>query len=189
MKRYCEGVFGTSITTVNVNYLTKTVEFDGSRITLNLCDTMGTEKFFSISKNYIRKSDACLFIYDVTSINSFNQIEQWVNEYSESSDKSLSTSCILVGNKSDVKDEERIVSTQQGKDLAENYKMEFFECSALNGDNIDAIFQHAIKLIKSNSQEKEEEKPKAQEKKKQTVDIAPKPAEQTKEKSGCCHLL
>lgn len=42
---------------------------------------------------------------------------------------------ILVGNKSDI-GSERKVSIEDGKKLAEKYKMPFFECSAKTGYNI-----------------------------------------------------
>ena len=58
---------------------------------------------------------------------------------------------ILVGNKKD--DEEmRQVTAEQGEDMAENYKLPFFECSAKTGDNLDAAFDKLVKMMLEISQ-------------------------------------
>lgn len=40
-------------------------------------DTAGQEKFHSISKSYFRGSDACVIVFDVTSKESFQNLEKW----------------------------------------------------------------------------------------------------------------
>ncbi len=56
---------------------------------------------------------------------------------------------VLVGNKTDLK-EKRVVTTEEGKTFAEENGMQFFESSALTGDNIDKIFISACQTINEN---------------------------------------
>lgn len=46
-----------------------------------------------------------------------------------------------MGNKADVNQVERVVSLQEGQQLAERYKLPFFEASAKENININEIFE------------------------------------------------
>ena len=53
---------------------------------------------------------------------------------------------ILIGNKSDLKDE-RKVSYKEGENFAKKYNIKFFECSAKEGINVKEAFQCLIDNI------------------------------------------
>ena len=48
---------------------------------------------------------------------------------------------VLVGNKSDMDESRRAVPYSRGQALADEFKMQFFETSAKNNTNVDAVFQ------------------------------------------------
>ena len=54
---------------------------------------------------------------------------------------------VLCGNKADLEGD-RVVSTEEGKALAEEYGVEFFETSALTGGNVEGMFTALAKTIK-----------------------------------------
>ena len=56
---------------------------------------------------------------------------------------------VLIGNKIDLK-EERCVSYEDGLNLAKQYKIPFFECSAKKGTCINEIFDEADKIHMKN---------------------------------------
>ena len=58
----------------------------------------------------------------------------------------------LIGNKSDLK-ESRVVSTEEGQELADKYGILFYETSAKDGTNIKEIFQKTGQKIYKNIKE------------------------------------
>lgn len=53
---------------------------------------------------------------------------------------------ILVGNKCDMEDE-RVVSFERGKQLADQLGLEFFETSAKENINVKAVFERLVDII------------------------------------------
>uniref|UniRef100_A0A6B2LU05 Uncharacterized protein n=1 Tax=Arcella intermedia TaxID=1963864 RepID=A0A6B2LU05_9EUKA len=53
---------------------------------------------------------------------------------------------VLVGNKCDLA-EQRVISTDQGEQLARKIKAKFLETSAKNRVNVDAVFETLLRLI------------------------------------------
>jgi len=58
----------------------------------------------------------------------------------------------LIGNKCDLKDN-RIISTEEGQELADKYGILFYETSALDGTNIKEIFKETGEQIYKNIKE------------------------------------
>ena len=52
---------------------------DDHLIALQVWDTAGQERFRSITKQYFRKADGVLVMYDVTSENSFTNVRNWMD--------------------------------------------------------------------------------------------------------------
>ena len=91
-------------------------------------------------------------MYDITDKSSFEVIPDWIESIQES--KGSDFPLILLGNKLD-KEDERKVSKEEGKNLADKYKIEFFETSNKNGTNINeaglAIVNTILNRAKENS--------------------------------------
>ena len=87
---------------------------------------------------------------------------------------------ILVGNKSDMENE-RKVTTQQGKEFATQYGMQFFETSAKNSTNVNEAFIAMTKEVMKNTSKKPPVN------KKDNVNISNAPSGQTLNSGkGCC---
>ena len=53
---------------------------------------------------------------------------------------------LLIGNKSDITDK-RVVSYEEGENLASQFKLNFIEASAKTAENIDSVFHQIAKNI------------------------------------------
>ena len=114
-------------------------------IPLKIIDTSGLERFFSISIKYVKSCLGILLVYSITDKHSFNYIEKYMKEYNK---KKINENVplILIGNKCDLENE-RIISFEEGQNLALKYNMKFYETSALDNININDCFQGLIDEI------------------------------------------
>ena len=51
----------------------------GNDVTLHITDTSGQEKYKSITQSFLRNVDGVIFVFDVTCIESFEKIKDWLN--------------------------------------------------------------------------------------------------------------
>ena len=138
LNRYLRNEFKQdSKSTVGVEFGSKQLKVCGTNIKLQIWDTAGQERYRSITSAYYKGSKGCFLVYDITSTQSFENIEKWYEEIIKTVDKDLSI--ILVGNKSDLENE-RQVTVEMGQDKAKNLNCPFFETSALNNTYIDTVF-------------------------------------------------
>ena len=130
--------------TVGVEFGSKQLKVDGVNIKLQIWDTAGEERYRAITSAYYKGSKGCFIVYDITSEISFENVEKWYEEIRKSAEKEISV--ILIGNKCDLENE-RKVSIEMGQNTAKNLNCPFFETSALNNTNIEAVFQNISENI------------------------------------------
>ena len=85
-----------------------------------------------------------LYVYDITSLESFNKINEWFNKLPK---KDQYFSIILVGNKSDL-EKDRRVSKDEGMQLAKKFNAEFFETNAYDSKSIENLFKAMYNILK-----------------------------------------
>ncbi|XP_074167203.1 ras-related protein Rab-44 isoform X2 [Sminthopsis crassicaudata] len=126
--------FATGLTaTVGMDYRIKNLMVDNRRFALQLWDTAGQERYHSITKQFLRKADGIVLMYDVTCPGSFTHVRYWLDCIQESGPDDVVI--LLLGNKIDCV-KERLVSTEVGQLLAKEIGVIFGECSAVLGHNI-----------------------------------------------------
>jgi GTPase SAR1 family protein len=101
--------------------------------------------------HYLVGTQGAIIMYDITNINSLNNIPKWIQTIREN--KWLQARgeipIILVGNKSDLS-RDRIVSKEEGKLIKEKHGLSLFmEASLKTGEDVDAIFRELANLILS----------------------------------------
>ena len=69
-----------------------------------------------------------LLVYDVTDLNSFENIRQWMRNIEQYASDGINK--VLVGNKCDMDESKRAVPTSRGQALADEFGIRFFETSA-----------------------------------------------------------
>ncbi|XP_063354427.1 ras-related protein Rab-15-like isoform X1 [Pelmatolapia mariae] len=145
LRRFTESDFDTThISTIGIDFKMKTLEVDGTKVRVQIWDTAGQERYQTITKQYYRRAQGVIFVYDITDKLSFKHIAKWVSDVDEYTTQKMET--ILVGNKCD-DSLRREVSKNQGTKLAGSYGMEFFETSASKNININESFGRLTELV------------------------------------------
>ncbi|VDD79863.1 unnamed protein product [Mesocestoides corti] len=80
MYRFCTGDFYYNArATVGIDFKTKNMMIDGNVYTIEIWDTAGQEKFHSLARQYFRKCDGAILMYDVSSRESFLGVRDWIS--------------------------------------------------------------------------------------------------------------
>lgn len=143
--RYADDSFTSAfVSTVGIDFKVKTVFRNEKRVKLQIWDTAGQERYRTITTAYYRGAMGFILMYDVTNEESFNSVQDWVTQIQQYSWDNAQV--ILVGNKCDMEDE-RVVSTERGKQLADQLRLEFFESSAKENINVKIVFERLVDII------------------------------------------
>ena len=76
--------------------------------------------------------------YDVTNEESFKNVRKWMESIEEHADDEICK--VMVGNKVDLV-EDRLISTQEAKDTARQFSMEYFDASAKLNQGVQEVFE------------------------------------------------
>ncbi|XP_067168815.1 ras-related protein Rab-3A isoform X1 [Apteryx mantelli] len=107
-------------------------------------DTAGQERYRTITTAYYRGAMGFILMYDITNEESFNAVQDWSTQIKTYSWDNAQV--LLVGNKCDMEDE-RVVSSEKGRQLAEHLGFEFFEASAKDNINVKQTFERLVDII------------------------------------------
>lgn len=109
----------------------------------------GQERFRTLTSSYYRGAQGIILTYDVTRRETFENLNQWldeVGEYTPGGGKDVVK--LLVGNKVDKED--RTVSRKEGEAWARQRGMLFIEASAKTRVGIQQVFQEVVEKIIDN---------------------------------------
>ena len=129
------------LSTISIDFKVKIINFENKIVKLGIIDTAGEERFGRISKSYFKGVNGIILMYDVTEQNSFKDVRSWMKQIPEHGDNSVRK--VLVGLNCDKPD--RVVSEEEGKKLAEEYNIVFFETSAKTNKNVSEVFNYLVK--------------------------------------------
>lgn len=145
--RFADNTYTESfISTIGVDFKIRTIDLDGKVIKLQIWDTAGQERFRTITSSYYRGAHGIIVVYDVTDIESFNNVKQWLHEIDRYASENVNK--LLVGNKNDL-ESKRVVQTDQAKEFADSLGIRFLETSAKNNVQVEAAFFEMAGQIKS----------------------------------------
>eukprot|EP00947_MAST-08B_sp_MAST-8B-sp1_P000878 g878.t1 len=144
--RFADDTYTESyISTIGVDFKIRTIELDGKTIKLQIWDTAGQERFRTITSSYYRGAHGIIIVYDVTDLESFNNVRQWLHEIDRYACENVNK--LLVGNKSDLASK-KAVMTESAKEFADSLGIAFLETSAKNATNVEKAFMTMADQIK-----------------------------------------
>jgi Ras-related protein Rab-6A len=125
--------------TIGIDFLSKTMYLEDRTVRLQLWDTAGQERFRSLIPSYIRDSSVAVVVYDVSNKTSFLNTAKWVEDVR--AERGNDVVICLVGNKTDLGNDKRQVSTEEGEERAKKENLMFMEVSAKAGYNVKSLFR------------------------------------------------
>ncbi|CAK66698.1 unnamed protein product (macronuclear) [Paramecium tetraurelia] len=140
LKRYSENTFSEQqAPTIGLAFYKKVVERKNIKITLEIWDTAGQEKFKKIAPIYYRNAQAVLICFDVSNRDTLEGAKRWLEEI----DKYLDPDCVkfLVGNKQDYG------SFEIDQAFLESNHMKYIQTSAKTGHNVDMLFRRVARTL------------------------------------------
>ena len=106
----------------------KKIKINDKELNINLWDTVGQERFRSVTKKFIRGSNIIIFVFDITNRASFLELKFWVNNvYQELAKEEVIFG--VIGNKIDLFDKSEIETTE-AEEYAKKIGALFTEASA-----------------------------------------------------------
>ena len=120
-------------------------------VKVQVWDTAGQERYRSITNAYYRGAEGILIVFDVTKKESFENIQNWINEVTVYTGKDVVMICL--GNKNDLK---KGIDKKEIYEFQKKTGLEIINVSAKTGDGVEEAFKHIIELlIKKNLEAKE----------------------------------
>lgn len=148
--RIKDGKFEEVANTVQVNFYEKTITHDGSTYILKLYDTAGQEKFQSTSFSALRDVHVILYVYDITSKESYDALESFIRKSEENLSQSYKK--ILVGAKYDLNKQSQTKNLNNYQDVFDDQKY----VSSKTGYQIDELLELIVKnYLKISDSDKE----------------------------------
>ena len=130
-------------TTLGVDFKQKKIKLkNGKDVRLRIFDTAGQERYRAVSASFIKKADGVILMYDISDLDSFEAVDNWIKSIREIGKEKLPI--VLVGNKCDLSDDERKISLKEGQDKANEFQIPFYETSCKDGINIKEALEKLI---------------------------------------------
>ena len=155
IKRFAHDIFEENrVPTIVVDFLIKVLDIENKIIKIQLWDICGSERFKTVSPSYYRRTNGAIVAYDISDKWSFDRVKFWVNEVKKHPE--IKTNVVIVGTKCDILDRE--VTEEEGKKLADELGVRYFETSAKTGYNVNEAYNFLIRDIFDNYKDFEKNK-------------------------------
>ena len=143
VQKFIDNTFSKStVSTIGVDLQSKVIDINGKKVKYLIWDTAGEDRMKTMTYSYYRGCHVILVVFDVTERKSFQNVTTWV----ECIDKFAKANVLkfLVGNKTDLEDR-REVTYDEGKKLAEDNGLKYYEISALTIKGLHEMFEDIAK--------------------------------------------
>lgn len=144
INRFINGEFRPdSMPTLGIKHSFKILELghlnNKKKLKLSVIDTGGQEKYKALSISYFRYADVVLFIFNLNEPFSFENIQNWIDNFNDNNNKSKKViKKYLIGNKSDL---EQKVEQNLIDEFAKKNIMPYKATSAKTNSQINELFQ------------------------------------------------
>ncbi|MFW9949410.1 MAG: Rab family GTPase [Candidatus Thorarchaeota archaeon] len=139
LHRYVEGKFiADTKMTIGVQFHLKEFNFDDEHVLFQIWDFGGQERFRFLLKNYAIGAKGALLLFDLTRIQTLENIKNWVDICRTENPK---LPILFVGSKSDLADSVNIID-EFAVEVKEDYGLlDYIKLSSKTGENVEFAFE------------------------------------------------
>ena len=131
--------------TTGVKFFCKTFKVNNNMVVkIEICDTVGQERYKSMTSVYYKGAKGAFIVYDITSRKSFDNVDKWIEEIKEKIPNYIKL--LVIGNKIDL-NEQRVISIEEAKYRYKDMDIPVIETLALNDTNLEDAFINMAKII------------------------------------------
>ena len=143
IRRFSDDIFiENDFLSIGIDFILKKKEIDDKLIKVQVWDPcIGNDRFWNLRTLFYRGTLGIIITYDITDEQKFINLRIWIDKIILQAP--IDTRLMLVGNKCDLSNE-RKVTEEEGKKLADEFGMLFFETSAKTGYNVNFAFETLI---------------------------------------------
>ena len=182
--RYTNGTFKEEyLATVGLDYYSKVEAINNQTINIKLWDTVGQERYKALTQNFFRSAEGVLLTFDVTNIDSFNNLKDWIGSIKTNMEgKNIFLPLIIVGNKIDMEDS-REINKEDAVKFASDNNYKYFETSAKTGEGVDDAVRDLVNQVMNQGDQLDDQKIEAR----KSVQLKDANVESDEvKKKGCC---
>jgi Ras-related protein Rab-1A len=126
-----------------MDFKVRSIEIGDKEAKVQLFDSAGQAIFRSITNAFYRGTHGILIVFDVTDVESFENVRDWVNNVKQYATEHVVVN--LCGNKIDMS---RKVTTYEAREYCKKNNYNYFETSAKEGTGVEEVFNDLIEQIK-----------------------------------------
>lgn len=152
--RYVAGEYHSRCEFEDIDDFPKNEIVDGQQVRINLYEYKKDPDYEIIYKQFIRQSHGFVIVYSIDDRQSFERVTEFYNDLTRFKE-TTNIPVVLCATKCDLEDK-RVVSANEGEELAAQLNIDFFETSAYSGLNIDNLFVALIRKVLQSRPVKEE---------------------------------
>lgn len=147
INRYVNNKFIDSyICTLGVDFFMKSIQIENTVVKFQIWDTAGMEKYRTIAASYFRGCHAAFVVFDLTSRESFEGVQKWIEAYNEQVSPMFKRLVILLGNKCDLIPQ-REISDEELDIFIKNNSVLYWPTSAKTGVGVEEAFTAVGKVL------------------------------------------
>jgi small GTP-binding protein len=143
--RFVKDNVSEPLTTVGVAFYSRDVIVDDRKVTLNIWDTAGMERYKSLVPKYQKGAAAAIIVFSLADPASFAAATSTLINVPHICDSNVVT--FFVGNKFDL---EHAIDVRDARQIAEAHNSVFLETSAKTGEGVTELFDQVASRVAFN---------------------------------------